>query len=172
MQQLEQQLSMTDDQFSALEPKIQAVLTLERDLNLGRIRRGGPGGGPGGGFGGGPNGGQGGPDGGQGGPGGGQDNGPGGGGQGGGQAGGQGQANGGGGGGNGATTSVLRQALNDLQTASNDSTTSADVIKAKVDAARKARATEEEQLTKAMTDLKAAVTPKQEAILVAATVLE
>lgn len=58
MENLKTQLNATDDEFAAIQPKLQTVMALERDVNP-RPRmfgRGGPGGGPnrfGGGFGGG-----------------------------------------------------------------------------------------------------------------------
>jgi hypothetical protein len=118
--------------------------------------QGGAGGGPGaGGPGGGPGGfaGQGGP--GQGGPG---QGGPGG-------AGGQNGAN-------AATPAAVAAATSDLQQTLGNADANADEIKNKVNALHQARVQETQQLVAAEADLRSALTPKQEAILMAAGILE
>jgi hypothetical protein len=154
-------LGASDDEWKVLQPKIEKVMTLQRQSSGGRgmgmlFRGGGGRGGPGGG-------------------------GPGGGGPGGGGPGGGGGVAGGGGfgGGGGAfggpggpqDDSPVAQKARDLQQ-SIENNAGADEIKAKLTALREARTKAREQLTQAQGELKELLTAKQEAALVVMGMLE
>jgi hypothetical protein len=139
MDTLKTQLGATDEEFAALQPKIQKIQQAQRDA-------GANGGGMRGMFGGGGRGG--------GGPGGG---GPGGGGGGGG---------GGFGGGGGGAPSAVQTAQQDLRTTLDNPAATADEIKAKLDALRQARIKAKADLVAAQVDLKGVLTQRQEAVMV------
>ena len=159
---MKQQLDVTDDQWDTLQPKIEKVQELKRELRLGG-GGGGPGG-PGGPGGRGPGGGQGGPGGGQG-----ADNqgGPGGGGP------------GGPGGGPGGPppgmgidpNSPVQLAITDLREAIR-SNASDDTIKTKVAALRKAISDVKAELATAQKDLASATNLHQQAVLLTMNVLD
>jgi Spy/CpxP family protein refolding chaperone len=142
MDNLKAALGSTDDEFAALQPKIEKVMQLERDANpgmggmFGRGGRGGRGGGGGGGGGGAAGGG------------------------------------GGGGAANGQPTSDVQTKLADLNTALDNKDTSADDIKTKLQALRDARTAAKADLAKAQDDLKSVLTQRQEAVMVSRGLLE
>jgi hypothetical protein len=137
---IKQQLGSTDDEFAALQPKIEKVMDLQQQNQMGGFggrgggRRGGGGGG--GGFGGG---------------------------------GGGGNGGGGGGGGSApanATPNPVRDALTALNTTLQNKDASADEIKEKLTALRDARSKAHDDLVAAQKDLQGVLTQRQEAILV------
>jgi hypothetical protein len=149
---IKQQLGATDDEFAALQPKIEKVMDLQMQAQpFGGF--GGRGGRRGGGGGGG--------------------NGGGGGGFGGGGGGG---GNGGGGGGGAAPANAapnpVRDALTALNTTLQNKDASADEIKEKLTALRDARAKAKDDLTKAQQDLQSVLTQRQEAVLVTQGMLD
>jgi hypothetical protein len=137
-ERLKTELGATDDEFKALQPKIEKVQQLQRDLNAGRMR----------GFGGR----------GQGGPGG----------QGGGQPGGQPGATPAAGADTATTppASPVVTANRDLQTMLENKDAKPEEIKAKLDALRAAKTKVREELTKAQAELKELLSQRQEAVLV------
>jgi len=143
-ERLKTELGATDDEFKALQPKIEKVLQLQRDLNAGRFRgfqrpgQGGPGGGQPG----------------QGGPGGGQP---------GGQPGATPAA-----GGDAATppANPVATANRELQDMLENKDAKPDEIKAKLEALRTAKTKVREELTKAQSELKELLSQRQEAVLV------
>jgi hypothetical protein len=147
LDQIKTSLGASDEDFTALQPKIEQVMTLQRQANAGMGGRGGQGGpgGPGGGPGG-PGGGPGGPGGGPGGPGGGN------------------QPTG--------TPSAVQAAVQALRETLNNNDAKPDEIKAKLDALRAARAQARQNLTKAQEDLRSVLTQRQEAVLVTMGLLE
>jgi hypothetical protein len=179
MDRMRDRLGATDEEWKVLSPKIEKVMTTQRDLRGGG-GPGGPGGPGGGGFGGGP------PPQGQGGPrgdGGGGDRGP-------------RQARGDGGGSDrpGARSSPpqegggpppqdpsqqppqqpspVAQARQNLREAVDDSNTRADELARLVKSYREARDQAKDNLTKAQKELKELVTPKQEAFFVSMGLLD
>jgi hypothetical protein len=142
-QRIKEMLESTDDEWKALEPRIESVRQLQRDASS-RGFGPGPGGPPGGGPGG---------------PGAGaptnasaQSNGP---------------------GPNApANQSPIQQASSDLRTVLENNEASAEDIKAKVAALRDARAKAKADLAKAQDDLRELVTARQEATLVVLGILE
>jgi hypothetical protein len=133
---LKQQLGATDDEFAALQPKIEKVMDLQQQTMVNAFggRGGGRrGGGGGGGFGGG---------------------------------GGGGGNGGGGGGAANATPNPVRDALTALNTTLQNKDATADEIKEKLTALRDAKAKANDDLTKAQADLQSVLTQRQEAILV------
>lgn len=145
-QQMEQRmkdgLGVTDEEYTVLQPKIQAVMEAQRDATIspfgGRGNRGGGGGGPGGGGGGGGGGGRG----------------------------------GFGGGMFGGDPTALEKAVDDLRTALDNKDTPADTIKTKVEAVRKLKAEGKEKLAKAQAELRDLLTPRQEAYFVSRGMLD
>jgi hypothetical protein len=131
MDRIKTMLGSSDDEFSALQPKIEKVMTLTRDIspNMMGMRRGRNGGGGGFGGGGAPGGGE-------------------------------------------QPQSDVQVKLHDLSTALQDTQTSADDIKAKLQAYRDARTAAKADLVKAQEDLKSVLTPRQEAVLVSMGLLE
>ncbi len=151
---IKEQLGTSDDEFTALQPKLEKVMAATREVQSGGNMRnlmGRPGGGGGGGGG---NGGGGG--------------GGGGGGAGGGGGGGQGGRRGGGGGFGGMadTNSAVYKSLQELQTTLADKDAKPEDVKAKLEAYRAAMSKAKDDLTKAQEDLKSVVTARQEAVLV------
>jgi len=146
LQNIQQQLGSSDDEFAVLSPKIQKVMTAQQAANAG----GGRGGFGRGGFGGG-------------GPGGGGPGGPGGGGFGGGPGG---PPN------NGQPLTPVQQARQEVMTLLQDPNAPADQIKAKLDAYRDAVTKANEELAAAQADLKALLTQRQEAVLVMSNILK
>jgi hypothetical protein len=152
MDDLKQRLATSDEDFGAIQPKLESVMQLKRDAES-RMRPGPPPGPPPDGQG--PNDQQGG-----GGP----------------------QMGGPPGGDNGGpprdqnqpqpANSEVQQAARDLHEALDNPDTSSADIKAKVDAVRAARAAAREKLAKAEQDLIQVLTPHQEAVLVDAGLLD
>jgi hypothetical protein len=145
--EMKEALGATDEEYKALQPKIEKVQTLQRQ-NMGGFGFGGGRRGGGGGGGGQPGGG----------------NAPGG-----GQPGAQPGAQPGG---QPAQTNPLQTASQDLRTVLDNKQASAADIKAKLDAVRAAKAKNREELTKAQTELKELLSQRQEAVLVQRGVLE
>ena len=154
-ERLKERLAASDEEWKVIQPKIDKVMTLQRQSTSGRgmgmLFGGGRGGrGPGGG-------------------------GPGGGGPGAGGPGGGGPGGGGGGFGGGPggpqDDSPVAQKARDLQQ-SIDNNAGAEELKAKLAALREARAKAREQLTAAQGELKELLTAKQEAALVVMGLLE
>ncbi len=137
MDQIKEALHASDDEFTAMQPKIEKVMQLRRDVMAGAMRfgRGGRGGG-GGGFGGGPGGGGGG---GFGGP---------------------------GGGGQDTNPSPVQMAVQDLSSTLDKPDATPDEIKSKLDALRQARKDAQQALGAAQADLKSLLTQRQEAVMV------
>ncbi len=144
MDSMKDQLGTSDDEFAAMQPKIEKVMDAQRAVNSGGsiralfVRGGGGGGGQGGGGGGG---------------------------------GGQGGRRGGGGGGGpgGMMTdqnSAVYKATQDLTTTLEDKDAKPEDVKAKLEAYRAAKTAAKADLTKAQDDLKSVLTAKQEAALV------
>jgi len=154
MEQIKEQLSVADDEWAVLKPKIEKVQQLQMESMMSRM------GGMMGGMMGGRRG-----QGGQGGP------------PGGGQGGEQGGPPGGGPGGMGGlggmmANNPIAEKVRDLQTTvSNQNASEAD-IKAKLDALREARKLSQEEMTKAQTEVRELVTVRQEAVLVTLGVLD
>jgi hypothetical protein len=152
MDNLKTRLGATDDEFAAIQPKIEKVMQLQRDLQ-GAGMRGLMGGGAQGGGRGNRNGG-----------------------------GGGGGGNGGGGGGNGGgfgnggpggagqaadeEQAAIQQATTDLQTTTDNKDATPEDIKAKLDAFRDAKTKVKGDLDAAQKDLEGVLTQKQEAVLV------
>jgi hypothetical protein len=136
MDRLKQQLGATDDEFAAIQPKIQAVMNDQRDAQTGGMfgGRGGRGGRGGGGGNAGGNGGNGG------------------GGQGGAAA--------------ATPESDVAKAAADLQTTLDQKDATPDDIKGKLETLRTAKKAAKETLSKAQDDLKSVLTQRQEAVLV------
>jgi hypothetical protein len=136
MDQMKTDLGATDDEFTALQPKIEAVMTAQRDANggmRGMFRgRGGQGGGNNGG----------------------------------GNNGGGNNGGGGGFGGGQGTTSDVQAKTEDLRNTLENKDAKPEEIKAKLDALRDAKAKAKDTLTKAQADLKGMLTARQEAVLV------
>jgi hypothetical protein len=175
---IKQQLAMSDADFAAIQPEIERIMQLQRQTQARRMMGPPPGGGPNGGPGGGGPGGFGGPGGGPGGggPGGG---GPGGGGPGGGGPGGGGPGGGGPGGFGGFGGPPSDQPPSDVQMKTDslaqvlqDTNASPQDIKAALDALRAAKARANDDLTKARQDLTQVLTAHQEAVLVSMGLLE
>jgi hypothetical protein len=150
LDRIKQALGSTDDEFAALQPKVEKVMDLQQQNQMNAFgggrggRRGGNGGGGGGGgFGGGGGGG-----------------------------------NGGGGGGGGgaaaanATPNPVRDALNALNTTLGNKDASADEIKEKLTALRDARSKAHDDLVAAQKDLQSVLTQRQEAVLVTQGMLD
>jgi hypothetical protein len=149
MDRMKETIGVTDDEWKAMQPKIEKIQQLQRDVYprggmMMGPRGGGPGGGPGGvagpggGFGGGP----GGPPPGFGGP-------------------------------EGGNPSDVQQKLRDLRTAVEDKGTAPEELKAKAEAYREAKAAAKAELAKAQDDLHQLVTkPAQEAALISMGFLE
>jgi hypothetical protein len=139
---LKEQLGASDEEFKALEPKIEKVQTLQRQNMAGRFggmfggrnRGGGPGGNP------------------QGGP---ATNNP-----------------GAPGADPNAQTNPVADAANALRTALDNKDTSAADIKAKLEALRAAKAKNHEELVAAQKELKELLSQRQEAVLVQMGILE
>jgi hypothetical protein len=152
MDRMKEFVGATDDEWKALQPKIEKVQQLQRDAyprGGGFMLFGGPGGpGPGG---------------------------PGGAGPGGGPGGGFGGGAGGpppGFGGPGGQPSEVQQKVQDLREALDNKDTPAEELKAKAQAVRDARARAKADLSTAQDDLKQAANPRQQAALLAMGVLE
>jgi len=151
MQGYKDALGATDDEWKVLQPKLEKVMSAQRDARSGGMGfpggfggRGGPGGGPGGAPGGGP--------GGQGGPGG-----------------------GGQGGNRGADTAnqtPVAKATADLRTTIDNKSASSEEIGKKLTALREAREKAKADLVAAQKDLKELLTQRQEATLVMMGMLE
>ena len=138
MDQLKEKLGATDDEFKALQPKIEQISTLRQDLYMSGMRqmfrgRGGPGGGAGGAD----------------------------------RGGDRGAAPAGGApGADNAQPSVLRAATDALQTTLDDKNAKPEDVKAKLAALRDARTKAKAELGTAQDDLKSLLTSRQEAIMV------
>ena len=140
MDGIKEQLGTSDDEFAALQPKIEKVVDAQRSYSSGgSIRNAFGGGNRGGGGGGGGAGG----------------------------GGGQGRQRGGGpGGGMTDTNSPVYKATQELQTVVEDKDAKPEDVKAKLEAYRAARTAAKAELTKAQDDLKGVLTAKQEAAMV------
>jgi hypothetical protein len=136
-QRMQEQLGVNQEEWTALQPKIEKVQTLSMQLRFsGRsFGRGGPGGGQGGGG----------------------DRG---------QGGGDRASRGGGGGFPDLSSGPVATAAQDLRTLLENKDANADQIKAKLEALRAARAKVKDELTVAQKDLRELLTVRQEAVLV------
>ena len=154
MERVKEEMGVGDKEWGAIQPALEEVMNLNREVGgggmFGRRFRGGPGaGGPGGGPGGG---------------------GP----AGGGPAGG-GPAGGGAGGGGadqGPPQTAVGKATQDLQTTLQNKDATADEIKAKVAALREAREKAKKELTTSKEALREMLTPRQEAQLILMGILD
>jgi hypothetical protein len=142
MDRVQREMGASDDEFQALQSKIEKVIQLKRDADVRPMRPGGGGG----------------PDG-QGGPGGDQ----------GGLVGPQGNGNDGP---PRPSASAVQAAADALHTTMTDKNSTPDDVKAKVDALRQAKTKAKADLLVAQHDLQKSVTPRQEAALVELGLLE
>lgn len=128
MDNIKQQLGTSDEEFAAIQPKLDAVMTAERAASSNAGGRGGRGGGFGGGPGGGPGGGR-------------------------------------GIGGQNTTPTAVQKALAELQTTLDNTESTPEQIKVKVQAVRDAKTAAKASLTKAQEALRELLTQRQEAVL-------